>query len=325
LIRQIYSPDDVSDISPEARALTSERLQRGGAFGPFPPPSTKETILFPGPDGGFEWGGPAADPDGVLYVNLNEIPWGYQMIPTRGTGGVALSRGERQFMSQCASCHGLDRRGDPASGMPSLLDIGNRLTPEHVTKLLEQGGGRMPSFSQTPEAQRRAIVDFLFGTEPPAAADSPRTAGDDGQQEPPYAFAGFRRWFDREGYPAIKPPWGTLNAVDLNTGEVKWKVPLGEYPELRERGIPPTGTENYGGPVVTAGGVIFIGATADETFRAFDKDTGKVLWQAKLPFSGTATPSTYMVGDKQFVVISAGGGKSGRPAGGTIVAFALPD
>ena len=113
--------------------------------------------------------------------------------------------------------------------------------------------------------------------------------------------------------------------MDLNTGEIKWKVPLGEYPELTKRGIPPTGTENYGGPVVTAGGLIFIGATADETFRAFDTDTGKILWQASLPFSGTATPSTYMVGAKQYVVISAGGGKSGRPAGGSIVAFALPD
>jgi quinoprotein glucose dehydrogenase len=211
--------------------------------------------------------------------------------------------------------------------MPSLVDIKNRLTPEPVMKLLEQGGGRMPPFSQVPEAQRRAIVDFLFDTEPPAAADSRISPAGEGSEveEPAYAFAGFRRWFDREGYPAIKPPWGTLNAVDLNTGEIKWKVPLGEYPELTKRGIPPTGTENYGGPVVTAGGVIFIGATADETFRAFDKDTGKTLWQAKLPFSGTATPSTYMVGEKQYVVISAGGGKSGRPAGGTIIAFALQD
>ena len=147
----------------------------------------------------------------------------------------------------------------------------------------------------------------------------------DADQKPTYAFGGFRRWLDDEGYPAIKPPWGTLNAVDLNTGEIKWKVVLGEYPELTARGIPPTGTENYGGPLVTAGGLIFIGATADETFRAFDKETGQVLWQSKLPFGGNASPSTYTVGGRQYVVISAGGGKSGRPRGGSLVAFALPE
>ena len=209
--------------------------------------------------------------------------------------------------------------------MPSLIDIGARRTPADVMQLLEQGGGRMPPFSQVPAAQRQAIVDFLFGTAQPAAAAGANPGAGQAQDGPPYAFAGFRRWFDQEGYHAIKPPWGTLNAVDLNTGDLKWKVTLGEYPELTKRGLPPTGTENYGGPVVTAGGLIFIGATADETFRAFDKDTGRILWQARLPFSGNATPSTYMVGGKQYVVISAGGGKSGRPAGGTIVAFALPD
>ena len=325
LIRQIYSPDDVSDISPAARALTSERLSRAGSFGAFPPPSSKETILFPGPDGGFEWGGAAADPDGILYANVNEIPWFYQMVPTRRADGARVTAGERQYMIQCASCHGLDRSGNAAGGMPSLIDIGARRTPADVMQLLEQGGGRMPPFSQVPAAQRQAIVDFLFGTpQPPAGARANPGAGQ-AQDGPPYAFAGFRRWFDQEGYHAIKPPWGTLNAVDLNTGDLKWKVTLGEYPELTKRGLPPTGTENYGGPVVTAGGLIFIGATADETFRAFDKDTGRILWQAQLPFSGNATPSTYMVGGKQYVVISAGGGKSGRPAGGTIVAFALPD
>jgi quinoprotein glucose dehydrogenase len=326
LMRQIYTADDVSNISPEARALTTERFTLVGSHGAMPPPSVQETILFPGPDGGFEWGGAAADPDGILYANLNEIPWLYQMVPTRRSDGAPVSRGERQYLVHCASCHGMDRSGNLPSGMPPLTNLAGRLSPESVMTILEQGGGRMPPFAQLPAAQRKAIVDFLFGTEAPATAEAtaPR-AGESPRETPPYAFGGFRRWFDREGYPAIKPPWGTLNAVDLNTGEIKWKVPLGEYPELTKRGIPPTGTENYGGPVVTAGGLIFIGATADETFRAFDKDTGKVLWQASLPFSGNATPSTYMVDGKQYVVISAGGGKSGRPAGGTIVAFALPN
>jgi quinoprotein glucose dehydrogenase len=320
LMRQVYSPDDVSTISPEARAYTADRLSRAGAYGPFPPPSYTESVMFPGFDGGFEWGGSAADPDGVLYVNINEIPWIYLLVPTASTDatGRRITPGERLYRIHCASCHGIDRAGEPAGGMPELRDLPARRPREVVSAIVEHGAGRMPSFGQLPENQRAAIVDYLFGLE---QAPVEEIAG----PTPPYTFAGFRRWTDREGYPAIAPPWGTLNAIDLNSGEIKWKVPLGEYPELTARGIPPTGTENYGGPVVTAGGLVFIGATADETFRAFDKDTGEILWQAKLPFGGNATPSTYMVNGKQYVVISAGGGKSGRPAGGSIVAFALPD
>ena len=329
LMRQIYTQDDVSNISPEANALTAQRFKHDGSDGPYPAPGLKETIMFPGFDGGMEWGGAAADPDGNYYVNLNEVPWILQMVPTRRPDGAPLSMGERGYMIQCAGCHGMDRRGDPEGGFPSLLNIGQSLSKEQISQFLEQGGGRMPSFASLPSGTRDSIIDFLLGDEKPAAAYTQgggrgRADGQAGADSAPYAFAGYRRWLDAQGYPAIKPPWGTLNAVDLNTGEIKWKVPLGEYPELTKKGIPPTGTENYGGPIVTAGGVIFIGATADEMFRAFDKDTGKILWQAKLPFGGNATPSTYMVDGKQYVVIAAGGGKSGRPSGGTIVAFALP-
>jgi quinoprotein glucose dehydrogenase len=328
LMRLHYGEEDASTISPEAHALTLDRIRLSPNLGPFPTPSLKETIMFPGFDGGMEWGGGAADPDGVYYVNINEIPWILQMVETRKADGTPLIGGERDYLVNCAACHGLDRKGNPLGGFPTLIDIGKRKTREEISQITKKGGGRMPAFDRIPEAQREAILNYVLGIAPQLATgrtDEAPAAPVPASKAPPYAFAGFRRWTDQQGYPAIKPPWGTLNAVDLNTGEIKWKVPLGEYKELTARGIPPTGTENYGGPVVTAGGLIFIGATADETFRAFDKDTGAILWKAALPFGGNATPSTYMLNGRQYVVISAGGAKSGRPAGGSIVAFALPE
>ena len=319
LMRQRYTEADASNISPATHQLTLDRIRASPNFGPFPAPSLKETIMFPGFDGGMEWGGGAADPDGIYYVNINEMPWIVQMIETKRADGTGLVSGERDYLINCSACHGVDRKGNLAAGFPPLLEIGKRKSRAEIEKITRQGAGRMPSYASMPENKRKAILDYVLNV----PSRSEEQSENDGQ--PSYAFGGFRRYLDPEGYPAIKPPWGTLNAVDLNTGEIKWKVILGEYPELTKRGIPPTGTENYGGPVVTAGGIIFIGATADETFRAFDKETGELLWKAKLPFGGNATPSTYMVKGRQYVVISAGGGKSNRPRGGMLVAFALPD
>ncbi len=327
LTRQHLGLEDISNISPAAQLQSLNRLQSSPNHGPFPAPSIQETIMFPGFDGGMEWGGGAADPDGVYYVNVNEMPWILQMVETRNADGTPLARGKREYMVNCAACHGLDFAGNLASGFPPLIDVAKRKTREQMVQVTKTGAGRMPAFDRLPDSEREAILDYVLGVVPPPATgradEAPAPVNP--SKSPPYAFAGFRRWLDQEGYPEIKPPWGTLNAVDLNTGEIKWKVPLGEYPALTARGIPPTGTENYGGPVVTAGGLIFIGATADETIRAFDKDTGAILWQSPLPFGGNATPSVYTVNGRQFVVISAGGAKSSRPAGGSIVAFALPE
>ena len=326
LMRQHYGEEDASTISPDSKAMTLDRIRVSPNFGPFPAPSLKETIMFPGFDGGMEWGGGAADPDGVYYVNVNEIPWVMQMVETRHADGSPLVRGEREYMLYCAPCHGLDKTGNILGGFPSLIDVIKRRPRDQISQITKQGAGRMPAFDQIPDALREAILEFVLNPTPLSASrrEESASAPTTSIKPPSYAFGGFRRWLDKEGYPAIKPPWGTLNAVDLNTGEIKWQVPLGEYSKLKARGIPPTGTENYGGPVVTAGGLIFIAATADETIRAFDKNTGAVLWQAPLPFGGNATPSVYMVNGRQYVVISAGGGKSGRPVGGSLVAFALP-
>lgn len=331
LMRQTYTEQDASNLSPEVHQLTLDRIRAAPNFGPFPAPSLSETVMFPGFDGGMEWGGGAADPQGIYYVNVNEMPWLLQMIETRHADGSELFPGERDYILYCGVCHGLDLKGNLELQFPPLLDIDKRKTRAEVEQMTRQGRGRMPAYDNMPEAQRSAILDYVLSKGSPQndADGDPATTKpsvENSKEGPPaYAFGGFRRWLDDEGFPAIKPPWGTLNAVDLNSGEIKWSVVLGEYPELTARGIPPTGTENYGGPLATAGGLIFIGATADETFRAFDKETGELLWKSKLPFGGNASPSTYMVGGRQYVVISAGGGKSGRPRGGTLVAFALPN
>jgi quinoprotein glucose dehydrogenase len=330
LMRQSYTEEDASNISQQSHEMTLDRIRAAPNFGPFPAPSLKESIMFPGFDGGMEWGGGAADPDGIYYVNVNEMPWLLQMIETRHADGSELGDGERDYVLYCGVCHGIELKGNAELKFPSLLDVDKRRTRAEIEQMTRQGRGRMPSYDTMPEEKRNAILDYVLSKSVPPKASgeaptAPKSVAEAKSNKPAYAFGGFRRWLDAQGYPAIKPPWGTLNAVDLNTGEIKWKVPLGEYPDLTEKGIPPTGTENYGGPLATAGGLIFIGATADETFRAFDKQTGKVLWQAELPFGGNASPSTYMVGGRQYVVISAGGGKSGRRRGGMLVAFALPD
>jgi quinoprotein glucose dehydrogenase len=188
-----------------------------------------------------------------------------------------------------------------------------------VAHLVAKGKGVMPAFGFLEGHEVDAVSAYTLGEE------EDHGAGEAAQSGRPYTHLGYNRFLDPDGYPAVKPPWGTLNAIDLDAGEIRWSVPLGELPELTERGLPPTGTENYGGPVLTAGGLVFIGASKDEMFRAFDKASGRVLWQAKLPAGGYATPSTYEAGGRQFVVIAAGGGKMGTPSGDAYVAFALPD
>jgi mono/diheme cytochrome c family protein len=230
--------------------------------------------------------------------------------------------GAQSYAAHCAICHGDHREGISPS-FPALIGIGGRMSPQQVLALIHLGKGRMPGFPKLQGEELAALLRYLdvpaHRSQPP-----PHPAGEDVELK--YRFTGYRKFLDQDGYPAISPPWGTLNAIDLNTGRYLWKIPFGEYPELAVKGMKDTGTENYGGPIVTAGGVVFIGATIfDRKVHAFDSHTGKLLWEATLPFAGHATPATYMLDGNQYVVIAAGGGRDPKwSSGGVYVAFALP-
>ena len=314
--RQRLTADMLTNRTPEVHTWAVEQFKKSRSEGQFVPFSVGfDTIIFPGFDGGAEWGGPAVDPDtGILYVNSNEMAWLAALAKNTGENSPKAT-----YLSQCAICHGEKLQGSPPA-FPSLVNVGGHLSPGQITTTIKNGKGRMNGFPNLSAEQLQGLVDFLTGAESKEVAGSlPPPPGMD------YRFTGYRRFLDPDGYPAIAPPWGTLNAINLNTGEYVWKINLGEYPELAAKGTTNTGSENYGGPIVTAGGLLFIGATNyDKKFRAFDKSTGKLLWETKLPFAGNATPATYQVNGRQYVVIAAGGGKDPRsPSGGVYVAFAV--
>jgi len=315
--RQNLTEDMLTTRTPEAHQWAAERFKASiheGQFVPFRVGA--ETIVFPGFDGAAEWGGPAVDPDtDIIYINSNEMAWTASLFEDKGERGAKAI-----YLSQCAVCHGENMRGAPPD-IPALDGIGNRKSPADIAAAIRGGKGRMPGFPNLYENQLNGLVEFLLTGENKELASS-------GPPLPAmkYRLTGYRRFLDPDGYPAVAPPWGTLNAIDLNTGEYKWKINFGEYPELAAKGMKNTGSENYGGPIVTAGGLLFIGATNyDKKFRAFDKSTGELLWETTLPFAGNATPITYSVNGRQFIVIAAGGGKDPKSgSGGVYVAFALP-
>ncbi len=316
--RQTLTEDMLTNRTPETHQWALDRFRASIHEGQFVPLRVgKDTLIFPGFDGAAEWGGPAVDPTtDILYVNSNEMAWLASLFEDKGVRGA-----KEIYLSQCAVCHGENMRGAPPD-IPSLEGIGNRKSPADIDTVIRGGKGRMPGFPNLQEDQLNGLVQFLLTGENKELASS---------GPPPvamkYRLSGYRRFLDPDGYPAIAPPWGTLNAIDLNTGEYKWKINFGEYPELAAKGMKNTGSENYGGPIVTAGGLLFIGATNyDKKFHVYDKATGDLLWETTLPFAGNATPITYMVKGRQFVVIAAGGGKDPKSgSGGVYVAFALPE
>jgi quinoprotein glucose dehydrogenase len=238
------------------------------------------------------------------------MPWYHRLVPRND---------KSLYGSNCASCHGDDLKG--STNGPSLVGIGDKRTRDQLAQVIRQGTGRMPAFAQALDNTAiNDLVNFLV-----TGRDVAQTAGSNPNYLP-YRSTGLKIWQDPDGYPAITPPWGTLNAIDLNTGQIKWKIPFGEYPKLAAQGLRNTGTDNYGGAIVTENGLLIIGATTyDNKFHIYDKLTGKLLWETTLPAAGNATPSIYVVNGRAFIVIACGGGKNDAPSGGTYVAFTLGD
>ena len=318
--------DLVTDRTPEAHAAVLAKLRSARPAVQFQPPSLEGTVIFPGMDGGGEWGGAAFDPDsGLLYVNANDVPFWLKMVETPDTGDAA-GVGHALYVTSCAMCHGLDRAGDGAS-VPSLVGVYDRMSALAVWRTVRDGRGRMPGFGGL--LPLVAVPPLLWYLHEPVGAEPPPPPPRDESERKlgiflRYMNVGWQKFLDPEGYPAVKPPWGTLTAIDLARGEIAWQVPLGEVPELAAEGMHGTGAENYGGPVVTRGGLVFIAAAVDAKLRAFDKRTGELVFEHELPAAGFATPAVYEADGRQFVVVAAGGGKLGRPSGDRYIAFALP-
>ena len=328
-VRQTLTENDLNPYLPDSSLKKIKKDLAGYNYGNmFIPPSKKTLVVFPGFDGGADWGGPSFDPEtGYFYVNANEMGFLLTLVdvkPAPAKKETNLEAGSRLYVQTCMTCHGPDRKG--SGNYPSIVEANKKYSLDSFLYLINSGRRMMPSFKQLDDVEKNAIASFVLDIkkEQPKAFVPP-TKPIDTFRTLPYTMTGYNKFYSPEGYPAIAPPWGTLTAINLNTGEHVWQTTLGEYPELKAKGVPPTGTENYGGSVVTAGGLVFIAAARDGKIRAFNKYNGKLLWEYELPAPGFATPAVYNINGKQFLVIACGGGKLDTKSGDSYVAFALPD
>lgn len=325
-VRQLLTEDGLNHVVPDSSFQDiKKRWQNTKHENLFTPPSKKGTVIFPGFDGGAEWGGPSFDSTtGILYVNASEMAWILTMVDVNKkiiTGEKNIDAGKRLYTTTCMACHGGERQG--SGNNPTLVNINKKYTETSFKDIITSGKRMMPAFKQLSEGEKDAITSFVLDIKSKQSQVfvAPEKQIDE-YFKMPYTSTGYNKFLTKEGYPAIDTPWGTLSAINLNTGKVQWKTTLGDYPELKAKGIH-SGTENYGGSVVTAGGLLFIAATSDKKIRAFNKRTGKLLWEYELPAAGFATPSVYEKDGHQYLVIACGGGKLGKPSGDSYVAFAL--
>jgi quinoprotein glucose dehydrogenase len=289
----------------------------------FAPPALTNTLVLPGYDGGAEYGGAGADPqNGIIYVNSNEMAWFLRMEKNEtddASANIRQTPGQHTYLNYCSVCHGINREGNMASGYANLTKIAQTHTQQITSEIISNGKGKMPGFPNISKEEKQHLIAYLFGTEKSEAVSENLSS----VQQDNYRFTGYNKFLDDNGLPAISPPWGTLTAIDLNSGQHLWQTTLGITPELPNQDINPTGCESYGGPIITENGLLLIAGTKDGMFRAYNRFTGKLIWQTKLPAASFATPSMYQINGKQYIVLACGGEKLGTPKGNVIVAFGL--
>ena len=323
--RQAFTPDQITDISANAKAYVTQLYRESQPFAYMRPVGLKPTIVFPGFYGGANWGGGSVNPaTGIYFINATETPHRVSVSPVQVPAGDRPGFGSFVYRKHCAGCHGVNFEGFYPYA-PPLTDLARRTDKKTAMSTIVRGKGRMMPFGNLPDHERSAVLEYLW-----QATDSNReqtvasSSAQESENETVYMFNGYADFLDDRGYPANKPPWGTLTAVNLNNGKRLWQVPLGEYPELTAEGVPITGTRNYGGSIATAGGLVFIAATPDEKLRAFDQVSGEIVWEYQLPAAGYSTPATYMINGRQYLVVVCSGGKLGTASGDQYLAFALP-
>ncbi|MDP4214271.1 MAG: PQQ-binding-like beta-propeller repeat protein [Bacteroidota bacterium] len=342
--RQRITEDDLSDFSPASHDSLLKTFRTLRYEGLFTPPSLKGSLNFPGTIGGSEWGGAAYDPaTGILYLKSNESPE-INVLKKLDTTGIAthlsgFDLGRQTYRIYCAGCHKMDRYGDEPL-YPSLVDLKKRMSETDAIQKIRDGGGKMPAFGGILNGKEKALTDFLFDRQGQSLSirkgdvseiEANSLSNTLSAQEKSKADTAARYlnvsaygiWRDPDGNPAIRPPWAVLNAINLNTGEYEWQVPVGNIPELRKPGEPETGSTGSPGPMVTAGGLVWIAGSRDRSLRAFSKTNGKLLWTFILPGIGSSIPCSYKYRGKQYIAISVAGNKD-TPAG-SILAFALSD
>lgn len=325
---QHFDPNNVTNLSRVSADSVSKRLEGMVTGSIFTPPGLKPSVVLPQFNGGTDWGGAAYDPEGrMLIVNCsNEAEW-ISMVPNAVPDVTSrFTYGQSLFRKMCTQCHSMSISTNPELvALKALRETVSQRTDAEIKQVLATGKGQMPQHAALTEDEKASLISFLRDQGHDEKIEVKKLASSL-PLDIPYIATGHNEFKDPENFPVNAPPWGMLTSINLDKGEIDWQIPLGTYPELEKRGMDPTGTFNMGGPIVTKGGLIFIGASMDERFHVYNKKNGELLWEFQLEAGGYATPSTYTVNGKQYVIIAAGGGgKPGTRAGDKYYCFSLPD